>query len=156
MAKRHEAKRRALQEQGVLNPNPAAVRDTLFCTHEFFDPQDLVQVKYEMVRRVQLEGQTVTAAAADFGFSRLSFYHAQAALKREGLGGLVPKKRGPKGPHKLTEEIMNYLTQAQIDDPSITSAELTKRVKKKFALRIHPRSVERALARREKKRKERA
>lgn len=153
MAKRHEAKRWALQEQGALNANPAVVRDTLFCAHEFFDPRDLVQVKYEMVRRVRLEGQTVTEAASAFGFSRLSFYHVQATLKREGLGGLVPKKRGPKGPHKLTEEIMTYLAQARIDDPSINSAELTKRVKKKFALRVHPRTVERALARREKKRK---
>jgi transposase len=153
MAKRHEAKRRALQEQGVLNPNPAAVHDTLFCTHEFFDPRDLVQVKYEMVRRVRVEGQTVTEAALAFGFSRLSFYHAQATLKREGLAGLVPKKPGPKGPHKLTEEIMTYLAQVRIHDPSISSTELTKRVRKKFALRVHPRTVERALARREKKRK---
>ena len=153
MAKRHEAKRRMLQELGTLNPDPAAIHDTLFCTHEFFDPRDLVQVKYEMVRRVRLEGQTVTEAASAFGFSRLSFYHAQTTLEREGLGGLVPKKRGPNGPHKLTEEVMAFLARARIDDPSIGSAELIKRVKKTFALRIHPRTIERALARREKKRK---
>ena len=153
MAKRHEVKRRMLQEQGTLNPDPRAVRDTLFRAHEFFDPRDLVQVKYEMVRRVRLEGHTVTAAALAFGFSRLSFYHARATLEREGLGGLVPKKRGPKGPHKLTEEIIAFLARTRIDDPSIGSAELTKRVKKTFSLRIHPRTIERALARREKKRK---
>ena len=153
MAKRHQAKRRVLQELGTLNPDPAAIHDTLFCTHEFFDPRDLVQLKYEMVRRVRLEGQTVTKAASAFGFSRLSFYHAQTTLEREGLGGLVPKKRGPKGPHKLTEEVMAFLARARIDDPSISSAELAKRVKKTFALRIHPRTIERALARREKKRK---
>lgn len=153
MAKRHEAKRRVLQELGTLNPDPAAIRDTLFCTHEFFDPRDLVQVKYEMVRRVRLEGQTVTEAASAFGFSRLSFYHAQTTLEREGPGGLVPKKRGPKGPHKLTEEVIAFLARLRIDDPSISSAELTKRVKKTFSLRIHPRTIERALVRREKKRK---
>jgi transposase len=153
MAKRHKAKRRVLQEQGTLNPDPAAVHDTLFCTHEFFDPRDLVQVKYEMLRRARLEGQTVTEAASAFGFSRLSFYHVQAAWKREGLGGLVPKKRGPKGPHKLTEEIMVFLTQARIDDPSASSAQLARRVQQAYALRIHPRTIERALARREKKRK---
>lgn len=153
MAKRHEAKRRALQEQGTLNPNPAVVRDPLFCRHEFFDPRDLVQIKYEMVRRVRLEGQTVTEAASAFGFSRLSFYHAQTTLEGEGLGGLVPKKRGPKGPHKLTEQVMAFLARARIDDPSISSTELTKRVKKTFSLRIHPRTIERALVRREKKRK---
>lgn len=153
MAKRHEAKRRALKEQGTLNPHPAAVRDRLFCTHKFFDPRDLVQVKYEMVRRVRLEGHTVTEAASAFGFSRLSFYHARATLEREGLGGLVPKKRGPKGPHKLTEEIMAFLARVRIEDPSISFAELARQVKKTFALRVHPRTIERALARREKKRK---
>ena len=152
MAKRHEAKRLSLQEQGTINPHPAAVRDTLFCTHEFFDPRDLVQVKYEMIRRVRLEGQTATEAASAFGFSRLSFYHAQFTVEREGLGGLVPKKRGPKGPHKLTEEIMSFLVQARIDDRSASPPALAKAVKKMFKLRIHPRTIERALARREKKR----
>jgi len=153
MAQRHEAKQRSLQEQGTLNPHPGAVRDTLFGTHEFFDPRDLVQVKYEMVRRVRLEGRTATETASAFGFSRLSFYHAQSTLEREGLGGLVPKKRGPKGPHKLTEAIMTFLAQARIHDPAASSAALAKGVKKTFKLRIHPRTIERALTRREKKRK---
>jgi len=152
MANRHEAKRQALQEQGSLNPRPGAVHDPLFCTHEFFDPQDVVQVKYEMVRRVRLEGQTATEAASAFGFSRLSFYHAQSTLEREGLGGLIPKKRGPKGPHKLTKEILKFLVQARMDDPAASPAALARSVRKTFKLRIHPRTIERAVARGEKKR----
>ena len=47
-----DAKLRSLREQGTLNPRPQAVTDDLFTASEFFDPHDLVQVKYEMLRRV--------------------------------------------------------------------------------------------------------
>jgi hypothetical protein len=46
-----------------LNPSPERVTDELF--QEFFDPRDLVQVKYEMLRRVQTEGQPVGRSAID-------------------------------------------------------------------------------------------
>ena len=61
-----DPKIRALQQQGTLNPRPKAVRDPLFLQDDFFDPRDLVQVKYEMLRRVRTEGQSVTDAAASF------------------------------------------------------------------------------------------
>ena len=74
-----DTKLRTLQQQGTLNPRPKAVRDELFLQDDFFDPRDLVQVKYEMLRRVQTEGKSVTDAAASFGFSQPSFYHLRSA-----------------------------------------------------------------------------
>jgi transposase len=142
---RPDAKLKTLREQGTVNPRPEAVTDELFRTHEWFDPRDLVQVKYEMLRRVRLEGQTVTQAAAAFGFSRLSFYQARAAFEGSGLAGLVPKKRGPHGPHKLTGEVMAFLEQARGEDPSLRASAMAQQVNKRFQ--------ERVLARREKKRK---
>src|SRR5713101_1882440 len=62
---------------------------------DFFDPHDLLQVKYEMLRRVRRDAVTVSQAARLFGFSRPSFYHARDAFTRGGLGALVPQKRGP-------------------------------------------------------------
>ena len=59
-----DTKLRTLQQQGTLNPRPKAVRDELFLQDDFFDPRDLVQVKYEMLRRVRTEGKSVTDAAA--------------------------------------------------------------------------------------------
>ena len=50
-----DAKREALQRQGSLNRRPERVSDTLFTEDEFFDPCDVVQVKYEMLRRVRRE-----------------------------------------------------------------------------------------------------
>ncbi len=150
--RRRDPKRDALREQGVLNPHPERVQDKLFVEHDFFDPRDLVQVKYEMVRRVEAEGSSVTSAATAFGFSRPSFYQAQESLKTNGLAGLLPKKRGPRSAHKLSAEVVAFLEQVRARDSSLRSRELVRHVEQRFRIRVHPRSIERALARQEKKR----
>lgn len=139
-----------LQEAGALNPHPEAVTDEVFTSSDFFDPRDLVQVKYEMVRRVQTEGQAVTGAAAAFGFSRQTFYQTQAALGQEGLPGLVPKRRGPRGPHKLRPEVLSFLEDTRAQEPATRPRELVERVREKFGISLHPRTVERALGQRQK------
>ena len=48
-----DAKLQALRQQACLNLRSDQVNDELFRDSEFFDPRDLVQVKYEMLRRVQ-------------------------------------------------------------------------------------------------------
>src|SRR5260370_28879737 len=97
-----DAKLGALQQQGTLNPRPKDVRDELFLRDDFFDPRDLVQGKYEMLRRVQTEGKSMTDASANFGLSRPSFYQALSVFAQDALAVLVPSKRGPKHEHKLT------------------------------------------------------
>jgi transposase len=144
-----DPKAAALVETRTLNPRPEAVRDEQFGSSEFFDARDVVQVKYEMVRRVRVDGAPVSSAAAAFGFSRPSFYEAAAAVDREGLGGLVPAKPGPRGAHKLTDEVIAYAQQLREADPGLGSAQLAAAIAAKFAIRVHPRSVERALARAE-------
>jgi transposase len=139
----------ALREARALNPRPEAVTDEAFLAEEFLDARDLVQVKYEMVRRVRAEGQPVSAAAAAFGFSRPSWYAAAEALEREGLPGLLAERPGPRRAHKLTGEIVDFLEQALRDDPSLRSAGLAGMVTGRFGITVHPRSVERALARRQ-------
>jgi transposase len=150
--RRRDSKPDALRRQGSLNPHPERVQDPLFATTEFFDARDLVQVKYEMVRRVRVDGQAISHSAAAFGFSRPAFYHAQAVLERGGLAALVPKRPGPRRSHKLSEEVVDFLLQEQLKDPALRPLELASRVQERFGCKVHPRSVERALARREKKR----
>jgi transposase len=147
----HDPKREALKEQGALNPHPKAVSDSLFQFGTFFDARDLIQVKYEMLRRVQVEHATVTEAAATFGFSRVAFYQVQKRFEEGGLPGLLPIKRGPKEGHKLTRDVMEFLEKALGEDPSLNTAALTERVRKHFGLTVHTRSIERALARSVKK-----
>ncbi len=153
MAKKptRDPKTRALQQEASLHPHPEQVNDELFLTHEFFDPRDLVQVKYEMLRRVQSEGQAVSQSAAHFGFSRPSFYQAQAAFQQGGLPALMPQKRGPKKAHKLTAEVLALVRQAQQQDPSLRPAALALLVKNTYGITVHPRSIERALTRSQKK-----
>ncbi|MEK7703389.1 MAG: helix-turn-helix domain-containing protein [Myxococcota bacterium] len=141
----------ALRQHGSLNPKPDKVADPLFASSAFFDRRDLVQVKYEMVRRVNADGLSVSRSAATFGFSRPSFYQAQAAIEREGLAGLIPKKRGPRRAHKLGTEAVAFLQEQLAQEPSLSSAELGRRVWQRLKLRVHPRSIERALARQKKK-----
>ena len=140
----------ALRQERSLNPRPTGVVDPLFVSADFFDARDLVQVKYEMVRRVRLDGQAVSRSAELFGFSRPSFYQAQADFERGGLAALVPKKRGPRRAHKLSAEVVDFLKE-ESKDSSPGSPELTRRIQERFGIKVHPRSVERALSRREKK-----
>ena len=151
MARKREpdVKVAALAETRTLNPRPQAVRDEQFASSEFFDARDLVQVKYEMVRRVRVDGEPVTQAAAAFGFSRPSYYEAAAAVDRDGLGALVPAKPGPRRAYKLTDEVIAYAQRLREQDPGLGSAQLAAAIAEKFAIRVHPRSVERALARAE-------
>ncbi len=149
MARRPEdPKVAALREARALNPRPESVADEAFLAEEFLDARDLVQVKYEMVRRVRAEGQPVSAAAAAFGFSRPSWYAAADALERQGLPGLLAQRPGPRRAHKHTGEIIDFLEQAVAEDPSLRAAALAAVVADRFGITVHPRSVERALARR--------
>jgi len=144
---KRDPKAEALAASRTLNPRPEAVRDEEFGSSEFFDARDLVQVKYEMVRRVRVGGAPVTAAAAAFGFSRPSYYEAAAAVDRDGLGGLVPAKPGPRAAHKLTDEVVAFARSTREQDPSTTVARLAEAIAEEFGITVHPRSVERALVR---------
>ncbi|MHC4473134.1 MAG: helix-turn-helix domain-containing protein [Planctomycetota bacterium] len=148
-----DPKDEALREQGVRNPHPETVNDPSFHEGDFFDPRDLMQVKYEMVRRVEVEGAPVTRAAAEFGLSRPTFYEARKAVEEEGLPGLIPKKRGPRGGHKITAEVLSFLEAAREEDPGVEVKELARRVAARFGRAVHPRTVQRALTRRKKKRR---
>lgn len=145
--RREDPKVEALRAERSLNPRPEAVTDEAFAASEFLDARDLVQVKYEMVRRSRINGDAVSRSAAAFGFSRPSFYEAAAALDAGGLAALVPARPGPRRAHKLTEEIVDFAVAALAVDPSLRSPDLTDQIAERFGVRVHPRSVERAMAR---------
>jgi transposase len=143
----------ALTESGTANPHPEAVRDAAFVESEFFDPRDLLQVKYEMLRRVRIERQSIAETAARFGLSRPTFYKAQVDFERAGLMGLLPVKRGPRGAHKITGEVMRFIEHARAEDEGLDAQALAERIARRFGRRVHRRTVERALARSKKKRR---
>ncbi len=151
--KTNSRKRDALRQQGCLNPHPEQVADPLFQQSDFFDAHDLVQVKYEMLRRVQIDQQPVSQAAAAFGFSRPTYYQAELDFQDQGLFGLIPEKRGPRRAHKLTPQVLEYVRQIRSEQPSLGIAQVGAAILEHFGVLVHPRSIERAVARQEKKRR---
>lgn len=148
--KRPDAKAVALKQNGTLHRRPEKVVDPRF-VEEFFDARDLLQVKYEMLRRVDVEGDSITETASVFGFSRPAFYDAERAFKRDGLAGLIPNRPGPRRAHKLSDEVMSFVERSREEDPSHKTSDLVDAIKQRFGIEVHRRSVERAKRRRVKK-----
>jgi len=154
MAKRKPThpKVETLRQHGCLNLKPDAVHDELFVTTEFFDPRDLLQVKYEMVRRVRVEAQPINQIAQRFGFSRPTVYQALSAFDRGGMVALLPQRPGPRRAHKLNEEVVKFLENALAEERKLRTVDLVEIVRAQFGISVYPSSVERALKRQEKKR----
>jgi transposase len=147
-----DPKAAALRTAGALHPRPQKVRDEAFAgEHEFFDPRDHVQVKYEMLRRHRVEGRPVSHVAQAFGISRQAFYVADQALQQQGIPGLLPRHRGPRRNHKCTEDILDFVERWRAGRDVQGQETLALAVRRRFGITVHPRSLDRALARRKKK-----
>ena len=146
-------KTESLKKYGALNPHPQKVTVEMFSdsTLEFFDPRDLVQVKYEMLRAVDKEGCSVKQASEAFGFSRPAFYQAQSQFKQGGVTGLVKKRPGPKSAHKLTGDVLAFIEEKVEEGEPLRARKLAPLIRKKFGKDVHPRSIERAVTRRKKR-----
>jgi transposase len=134
-----------LKRTGTLNYRPDAVSDTLFKENPFFDPKDLLQVRYEMLRRHSVEGVSIVEVATSFGVSRPTVYQAQTAFQQAGLSGLLPKHRGPKQGHKLSAEVIEHVRTLRAAEPGLTTIACIRAVQERFGTTVHRRSLERAL-----------
>jgi len=139
---------KSLRALRALHPHPERVQDETFRSDDFFDPRDLLQVRYEMLRRHRIEGKAVSAVARSFGFSRQAFYVTEAHFRTQGLAGLLPRRRGPRRAHKCTDEILDFVEQWR---PTADGQEtVVEAVRRRFGVRINARSIERAMKRRKK------
>ena len=151
MADKGKGKADSLRRHGTLNRRADHVNDGLFLSDGFFDPRDLVQVRYEMLRRVRVEGRSVSETARSFGVSRPTWYQSAEAFEENGLAGLVPQRPGPRRAHKLDGEVIEAVLEARGADPAVSAAELAELVRSRFGITVHRRSIERALERAKKK-----
>ena len=133
-----QAKIRALAEEGTLNPVPGKVQDPKFQDGEFFDPRDIVQVKYEMLRRVSAENASVTSATEDYGVSRPTYYQTRASFEEAGIAGLVPRKRGPQGPHKVRGAVLEFIREQRVEGEPIRARQLGRTDTGKIRSRYPP------------------
>ena len=139
------SKRKSLEATGTFNRRFSAVRHELFKQGVFFDPEDLVQLKYETLRAMDKDGYSLARASREFGLSRPTIYNVQGQLKAHGLEGLLPGKRGPKGGYKMKEEVRRYVVDQAATDPRLGVRQLALRVRKRFKIEVHPRTIRRAL-----------
>ena len=125
-------------EEGTLNPAPGKVQDPKFQEGEFFDPRDIVQVKYEMLRRVSVENASVTVPTEEYGVSRPTYYQTKASFEEAGIAGLVPRKRGPRGPHKLRGEVLAFIQEQLVAGEPVRARELAKLIRTEIRSRCPP------------------
>ena len=143
-----QGRKEQLKNEGIRHPNPDRVCADLLARSAFFDANDLMQMKYEMLRSVSVDQQSVAEAAHMFGLSRVAYYHARKQYHKHGLAGLMPRRRGPKHPHKFTPEVMSFIDEQL----ALTSGQpdwnlLSQQIEARFGTKVHPRSVERAVKR---------
>ena len=136
-------KKGILQANGTYNKNYDRVKSTKFVGDDFYDPMDIVQVKYEMIKDVARDGRSVTDATDDFGFSRTAYYGIKDAFDKQGVSGLIPEKTGPKSPHKLTPECQKQIDDYISEKPRASSAEIAAMINESNAASISKRTVER-------------
>lgn len=140
------SRRQALLEAGLVHPSPELVTAVAFLEHpEFFAAIDKVQVKYEMLRAHALDGLSVVAAAERHGYSRASFYLAQHAFEAAGMAGLLDERPGRRGPLKVSVEVLAFLRVRLRERPAPSGAELARDVERVLGVRLHRRTVERAV-----------
>lgn len=141
-----DLKTRFLAERAALHPHPDRVQDSLFRTAAFFDPRDLIQVRYEMVRRSRLDGKHPTQVARAFGVSRQLVHLWTRAFQADGLLGLFPRQRGPKAAHKCTAEVLSFIQTRRVQAPHLTLDDLLAEVRHHCGVCLHRRTLERHLA----------
>jgi transposase len=142
-----------LAQRGALHPHPQRVQDPLFRGSTFFDPRDLIQVRYEMVRRFRVDGQAAIQVARSFGISRQLLYLLVQAFQERGLRGLFPSKRGPKSAHKCTDEVLAFVHVRLAESPYLTADVLLRDIQQRLGIHLHRRTLQRHLQRLGKKRR---
>ena len=130
-----------LKKTGCFNNNYENVSASIFKSALFFDKKDIVQVKYEMIRAVTKEEGSITEIADIYGFSRKSYYQINEAFETGGLYALIPKKTGPKKPHKLTPEVLEFIDSYLASHKNAKAPEISARLETEKGVKIHPRTV---------------
>lgn len=136
-------KKDILTKNGTFNKNYDKVSEQKFISDDFFDPQDLVQIKYEMLRTARDSERNISEVADAFGFSRAAFYKIKASFEQEGISAFNPDKSGPKGAKKFTEEHQRFVDNYLTTHPKTSSDNLTVILKRERGIEISKRTIER-------------
>lgn len=138
-----ENKKRFLEQEGLINPKPERVSHLLFETLDFFDPLDLPQVRYEMIRVARVENVSVAEACKLFGFSREYFYKLERAFMARGYVALIGSTMGRRPIIALNQEVVNFIVHRKIEEPKLSGENLRKEIQRLYNVDCSRRTVER-------------
>ena len=136
-----DAKRKLLKQVRAIHGNPERVRSTMFQSHPFFDAEDKAQVKYEMLRRLEVQRAGLVETCTAFGFTRESYRHILDRFQREGMAGLFERKPGRKRPLKVTDEVRHVLEREHEDEPQLSPEELARRCYDQTGVKLSRRTI---------------
>jgi len=137
------SKHRNLERVGLLYAGAERVDDALFRRYpDFFDPHDALQVRYEMIRSHEIDKQSVVNICQRFGVSRQTFYIFKDRFEREGTAGLLWRKPGPRGPSKITPEVVDFVDKQFQRRDELTAEQIGSELKKELRVVLHTRTIE--------------
>ena len=138
-----EPKKAFLEKEGLLNAKPERVSHPLFETLDFFDPFDLPQVRYEMIRSARVEKLPVAEACKLFGFSREYFYKLERAFMARGYVSLLGSTMGRRPIIALNQEIVNFIAHRKMEKAGLSGEKLRQEIQKLYKVDCSRRTVER-------------
>ncbi len=126
-----------------LHRSPESVKDETFIEQsDFFDPKDIVQVKYELLRRCEVDGRDVAATCLDFGFSRTTYYKVQQAFLSGGMPSLMGRQRGRPKPIKVTDVVLGYTIAEKAKNPKLTAKDMAAALDARYHVHLSERMVQ--------------
>ena len=145
---RPDPKEAALAAARCLNPHPEQVSDPEFLASEFFDARDVVQVKYEMVRKVKAAAPRSPRPPRRSGTPGRRTTRRPPRWSAPGWRGWSRPGPGRAAPTSSPRRSCAWAEEQLAADPGAAPGAAGRPIEESFGVRVHPRSVERALARR--------
>ena len=137
------ADKKFLKYVRCLHPTPELVHDERFQEEGgFFDPKDIVQVKYELLRLCHVEGNDVASACARFGFSRTTYYKVYEAFLDGGIPALMGRPKGRPKPIKLNEIVLGYLIAEKAKNPNLAALKMVSDIMNRYAVKLSERMIQ--------------
>ena len=138
-------KKKFLEQEGLINPKPERVSHPLFETLNFFDPLDLPQVRYEMIRAARVGNISVSEACKLFGFSREYFYKLERSFMARGYVALLGSTMGRRPIIAINQEVVNFIVHRKIEEPKVSGENLRQEIRRLYNVDCSRRTVERAV-----------
>ncbi len=136
-----------LEKEGLLNQKPERISPSVFAENDFFDPLDITQVRYEMLRSARIGKTSVAKACKLFGFSREYFYRLERNFMAHGLVSLLGSPKGRRPLIAVNQEVVNFIVHRRIDNPKLSGDDLRNDILRLYKINCSRRTVERVIER---------